>query len=87
MPSLPAVEVNTSIQLVVEHSQPVPYYGWCASVYREFISNRRTTVPNKSLGAILNSLPAHAGCGDGVGREAHRHGEDPDRSAPYIFGV
>ena len=30
--------------------------------------------------------PVKTGCGNGDGREAHRHGEVPDRTAPYIFG-
>ena len=40
----------------------------------------------QSLGAILTSLPVKTGCGNGDGREAHRHGEVPDRTAPFIFG-
>ena len=44
------------------------------------------TAPNKRLGAILTSLPVKTGCGNGDGREAHRHGEVPDRTAPFIFG-
>ena len=38
----------------------------------------------QSLGAILTSLPVKTGCGNGDGREAHRHGEVPDRTAPFI---